>query len=120
MQPDKVSFSSSVANTGENASASQRNFAELIAETQAEQHPALETLRQIIDRPDLHSVGDLAAMTERLTSEMMLFNALVGGPLAQFSPQIDPLPPVAAPGMFPPASDEQTALLAEFLRDLEG
>ena len=116
MQPEKARLSTSFAHASDTMNAGQRNFCELIAEAQAEQHPALEALRQIIDRPDLHAVGDLAALTDRLTSEMMLFNALVGGPLARISP----LPALTAPGAMPTASDEQTELLAEFLRDLEG
>jgi hypothetical protein len=65
------------------ALSSQEAFQALAAETQADLHPALENLRQILDRPHLHTIGDLAALTDRLTNEMMLFNALVGGPLAQ-------------------------------------
>jgi hypothetical protein len=79
----------------------------LAAETSAELHPTLEALRQILDRPDRHTIGDLAALTERMTGEMMLFNALVGGPLAQLSA-------AAAP-----AVDVNIDFLAEFLRELE-
>jgi hypothetical protein len=85
----------------------QGTFDTLTAETQSALHPALETLRQILDRPDLHTIGDLAALTEQLTGEMMLFNALVGGPLAQLS---------AASA---PADDVGIDFLAEFLRELE-
>jgi hypothetical protein len=124
MQPEKgnfsANFSASAANAMDPLSASQRQFRDLIADAQADQHPALGDLRRILDRPDLHTIGDLAVLTDRLTSEMMLFNALVGGPLAQLDPQIGTVPPLAAPGTCPTASDAQAELLAEFLRDLEG
>jgi hypothetical protein len=124
MQPEKgnfsPNFSASAANALDPLSASQRQFRDLIADAGADQHPALDDLRRILDRPDLHTIGDLAVLTDRLTSEMMLFNALVGGPLAQIHPQIGTVPPLAAPGTFPTASDAQAELLAEFLRDLEG
>jgi hypothetical protein len=84
-----------------------RTFQSLSVETQSALHPALESLRQILDRPDLHTIGDLAALTDRLTSEMMLFNALVGGPLAQI--RADDAP----------ATDVAIDFLAGFLRDLD-
>ena len=116
MQPEKGNFSASAANAIDPLNASHRQFCDLIADTQADQHPALEALRQILDRPDQHTIGDLAVLTDRLTSEMMLFNALVGGPLAQIST----LPIPTEPAAITAASDAQAELLAEFLRDLEG
>jgi hypothetical protein len=84
-----------------------RTFQSLAVETQSALHPALDALRQILDRPDLHTIGDLAALTDRLTSEMMLFNALVGGPLAQI--RADDAP----------ATDVAIDFLAGFLRELD-
>jgi hypothetical protein len=82
-------------------------FQSLVTDTQTALHPALESLRHMLDHPDRHTIGDLAALTERLTSEMMLFNALVGGPLAQI--RADDAP----------AIDVSIDFLAGFLRDLD-
>jgi hypothetical protein len=124
MQPQKASLNTSFAIASEPASASLRGFRELIAEVQTEQHPAIKALRQIIDQPGLHSVGDLAVSTERLAGELMLFSALVGGPLAHFgshgSIPIMSAPSMATSGVLPAASETQAALHAEFVRDLEG
>jgi hypothetical protein len=116
MQPENGNFSPSAANAIDPLNASHRQFCDLIADAETDQHPALEALRQILDRPDQHTIGDLAVLTDRLTSEMMLFNALIGGPLAQIST----LQPVTEPAAVSMASDAQLELLAEFLRDLEG
>jgi hypothetical protein len=81
-------------------------YQRLTEDAEAAVHPALDELRQIFAHPDRHTIGDLAALTERLTSEMMLFHALVGGPLAQ----------VRADDA--PATDVSIDFVANFLRDL--
>jgi hypothetical protein len=103
----------------ENFTPARHNPAKRTAE--AEMPATVEALQQILDRPDLHSIGDFAALTDRLISEMMLFNALIGGSAAQFSHDA-PAAALAAAMISgdAAANDAQMELLAEFLRDLEG
>jgi ATP phosphoribosyltransferase regulatory subunit HisZ len=72
-----------------------------------------DTLQRMLDRPDAHAVGDLAALTERLTNEMMLFSALVGGTVTAAA-AVD-----RTANQAECADAAQAALHAEFLRDLE-
>jgi hypothetical protein len=74
-----------------------------------------DALQQILDRPDAHTIGDLAALTDRLTREMMLFSPLIGGVATK---------PTVTPGNQNAARADcgdavQAELHAEFLRDLE-
>jgi hypothetical protein len=103
---DLASFEPAVQSTPHAPDAGAQAFADLTADVQAELHPSLEALRRILDRPQLHTIGDLAALTEQMTSEMMLFHALVGGPAAALA-----LDDAAAP-------DVEIDFLAAFLRDL--
>ena len=78
--------------------------------------PTIATLQQIVDRPDMHTVGDLAALTDQLTSELMLFSALVG-----LTATPNSIGPETKLGEAPAGADaRQNDLHAEFLRDLEG
>jgi hypothetical protein len=108
MQRIETNFSGSVA------SMSVRDHHDDAA--QAELPPTLqEALQQILDQPDAHSIGDLAALTERLTSEMMLFSPLVGGAATMITPP----PTENNPGSADGADPAQAALHAEFIREFE-
>jgi hypothetical protein len=106
MQPIEANFCGGVASSGDR-------------EVGIDAAPALpptlqDALQQILERPDAHTIADLAALTDRLTREMMLFGPLVGG-VAMKS--------VATHGDQAADADcvdaRQAALHAEFLRDLE-
>jgi hypothetical protein len=82
----------------------------------AELPPTLqEALQQMLDQPAAHTIGDLAALTDRLTSEMMLFSALVGGSAAK----VAAAPVDQCPANTDSADAAQTELHNEFVRELE-
>jgi hypothetical protein len=104
MQPIEANFSGGVANSGLKERAPDAEATELPPTLQ-------QALQQMLDQPGAHTVGDLAALTDRLTSEMMLFSALVGVPAKIASEQ--------APEHSAHADPAQVDLHAEFIRDLE-
>ncbi len=105
MQPIEAKFSGGVASKVIRDLSSKAEPADLPPTLQ-------DALQQMLDQPDAHTIGDLAALTERLTNEMMLFSALVGEAPAKIA--TSPTPELA--GCIHPA---QAELHAEFLRDLE-
>jgi hypothetical protein len=74
-----------------------------------------DALQQILDRPDAHTIGDLAVLTDRLTRELMLFGPLVGG-AATKTAAVTGLKNAACPDS---VDAVQAELHAEFLRDLD-
>lgn len=82
--------------------------------------PTTATLQEIVDRPDLHTIGDLAALTDRLTNEMMLFSALVGHAMAGHRLSHYQIGPDAAlVDALSCADAHQNDLHGEFVRELE-
>jgi hypothetical protein len=77
-------------------------------EDAAEIHPSIEALKQIIDKPELHTVGALAALADNLLAELSLFSALCGT-----------TPAKEAVSAEQPAVDVELDFLAAFLRDLD-
>jgi hypothetical protein len=104
MQPIEAKFSGGVAN---------KVIRDLPDAEAAELPPTLQNaLQQMLDQPDAHTIGDLAALTERLTNEMMLFSPLVGEIPSKTAAQ-----PTSDLGTC--ADPAQIELQAEFLRELE-
>jgi hypothetical protein len=104
MQPMESNFSGSVAGLGSRDHNPDADPTELPPTLQ-------QALQQMLDHPAAHTVGDLAALTERLTNEMMLFSALVGVPAKIATEQ--------SPEHAARADLEQAHLHAEFVRELE-
>jgi hypothetical protein len=75
-----------------------------------------EALQQMLDHPATYTIGDLAALTDRLTSELMLFSALVGvGATVTRAVSND-----HGPAACDPQSTAQAELHAAFVAELEG
>jgi hypothetical protein len=78
-------------------------------EATQETHPSIKALKQIIEQPQLHTVGALAALADNLLAELTLFSALCG--VAPGTPAEQPAGRLAA--------DVELDFLAAFLRDLD-
>jgi hypothetical protein len=79
------------------------------SEDAIETHPSIEALKQIIDKPELHTVGALAELADNLLAELSLFSALCGAtPAMQAEPAVEHL-----------AADVELDFIAAFLRDLD-
>jgi hypothetical protein len=79
----------------------------------AELLPVAEALQQLMSRPQAYRIGDLAALTDRLTGELMLFSALVGPTRTSNTDVAIAAPSANADG------ETQSELHAAFMRELE-
>jgi hypothetical protein len=78
----------------------------------AELLPVAEALQQLMNRPQAYRIGDLAALTDRLTGELMLFSALVGPSRTSNSDIAVEVPSAHT-------EETQSELHAAFMRELE-
>jgi hypothetical protein len=75
-----------------------------------------DMLKHLMECPQAHTIGDLADLTDRLTNEMMLFSALMGGAVTKAARAAGDENATSTTC----ADAGQTELHAEFIRELDG
>jgi hypothetical protein len=111
MQPVETNLSVGASSTAsaEHHPVTGPYFNDLAPDADQELPPVAEALRQLLSRPQAYKIGDLAALTDRLTSDLMLFSALFGH--GHTSDPVD--------AGITSADETQSELHAAFIQELE-